>query len=158
VCDSLTYRWHVEFVTGVQKRSLIFYVMMCVWLFALLKFRWLIELVPFGWHVEFVRGVQMRTLNTPAQEWGLDPAKLQRTATHYNTLQHIAVHCNTLQHTAKHCNTHDHSGHSVEWTYWVGAVYLTRWVRDRCANAEFKNASQWVGSRPCQTAQRRLVL
>jgi len=33
------------------------------------------------------------------------PSRLQRTATHCNTLQHIATHCNTLQRTATHGNT-----------------------------------------------------
>ena len=41
------------------------------------------------------------------ESWDMsnDTLRIQRTATHCNTLQHTATHCNSLQHTATHCNT-----------------------------------------------------
>ena len=41
--------------------------------------------------------------------WIIGIPKVQRTASHCNTLQHTATHCKTLQHTATYCNTLYHT-------------------------------------------------
>ena len=64
--------------------------------------------------------------------------KLQRTATHCNTLQHTATHCDTLRHTATHCDTLQYSATHcnpllISETFWNSWIQCNQHRGKKCA-------------------------